>query len=818
MESAWLTRLATPSLMAVCSSLCTASVPTQPWFPQAPPLPAPTGEIIEVATVDELLRAVEIVRPGGTIMVADGHYMVPRYFAIKTDGVTLRGASGNRDSVIIDGAESRHGELLGVTGCSGVTIADLTVQNVKWNGFKLNTDSGVQRVTIRNCVIHNVWQRGVKAVKIPREQREQLRPRDHRIQYCLFYNDRPKRYSDDETDTAETFGGNYIGGIDAMYATGWKISDNVFIGIRGRTGEARGAIFLWHDSRDCVIERNMIIDCDSGICLGNSHRGPETKIHCTRCICRNNFLTNTPENGILADYTADCVIAHNTVHDPDNELMRLIRLVHDNHGLMVANNLLSGPPMRREMTVGDISISGNITRVLTDAFVDVRRGDLHLRGAVPGVTDCAPRLDAALRDIDGQERGDPCDAGADEVVSGDVTFENQAGRQALMQGTNDDIQALIDEVAERSGGEVLIPPGEYLCHNSVMLADNTSLCGEGEVVLRKSDGFSRALISDCGFYYDRVKVAAPSHWQVGWGVTLQAQGDPRGFFDDVRTIAAIEGDDLVLDRPVDHSDFTVRGGATVQNVFPLIAGYGVKGATVDGMVCDGNREANPALNGCRGGAIYLFRSEGCRIRNCVARNFNGDGISFQVSPHTTVEDCEVHSNAGLGLHPGAGSHHTNIRDCDVHENEGGGLFLCWRVAHSRFEGNHIHNNAGHGISVGHKDTDNLFEGNLIEGNGRHGVYLRDEPEYNAGHRCTFRDNTIRNNGRAEDAAIWIDGYTASTRIIDNEIADDREIPASCALHIGPNAGQVQWENNTVTGLERIVSPDSAPVDVRDGRP
>jgi len=382
-----------------------------------------------------------------------------------------------------------------------------------------------------------------------------------------------------------------------------------------------------------------------------------------------------------------------------------------------------------------------------------------------------------------------------------------AGRQTEMQGTNADIQKLVDEAAARGGGEVVIPAGEYLCHNSVMLADNVVLRGNGEVVLRKSDGFSRPLVSDCGFYHDRVKVADPAEWQVGWGVTLQSKENPRGFFDDVRTIAAIEGDDLILDRPVDHADFTVRGGATVQNVFPLIAGYDVTNAVVEGIICDGNRAANPPLNGCRGGALYLFRSEGCEIRGCVARDFNGDGISFQVSPYTTVAGCQVHSNAGLGLHPGAGSHHTTIRDCDVYENEGVGLFLCWRVAHSRFEGNHIHDNGDYGISVGHKDTDNFFAGNLIEGNGRHGVYLRDEPDYNAGHRCTFSENTIRNNGGPEDAAVWVDGFTADTRIIDNQIADDRETPAACALHIGPNVGDVKWEGNTVTGFECIVDPE-----------
>jgi hypothetical protein len=64
------------------------------------------------------------------------------------------------------------------------------------------------------------------------------------VEYCLFVNDRPKRFEDDPTDTPQSFGGDYIGGIDAMYASGWTISDNVFTGIRGRTGAARGAVFL----------------------------------------------------------------------------------------------------------------------------------------------------------------------------------------------------------------------------------------------------------------------------------------------------------------------------------------------------------------------------------------------------------------------------------------------------------------------------------------------------------------------------------------------------------------------------------------------
>ncbi|MHC4643620.1 MAG: GDSL-type esterase/lipase family protein [Planctomycetota bacterium] len=221
--------------------------PDQPWFPKAPALPRPAGQAIEVSSLQELIRAVDEVRPGGTILLADGHYEMPQYIEIKTDNVTLRGASGHRERVVIDGARSRHGELVGIRGCSGVTIADLTIQNIQYNGFKINSDSNVQELTIYNCIIHNIWQRGVKGVKVPKENREAVRPKNCRVQYCLFYNDRPKRLSDDPRDIAN---GNYVGGIDVMYAKNWVVSDNVFIGIRGRTREGRGAIFMWFDAQE----------------------------------------------------------------------------------------------------------------------------------------------------------------------------------------------------------------------------------------------------------------------------------------------------------------------------------------------------------------------------------------------------------------------------------------------------------------------------------------------------------------------------------------------------------------------------------------
>lgn len=390
---------------------------SQAWFPKAPPLPKPEGQVIRVSTVEGLYRAADEVKPGGTILVADGRYLMPRYLEIHTDGVTMRSESGRRERVILDGKDSRHVELVGITGCAGVTIADLTIQNIRANGFKINSDRFATRVTIRNCVIHNIWERGVKGPAVRAEDRTRFRPSDCRIEFCLFYNDHPKRFEDDPADTPTTFDGNYVGGVDAMYARRWTICDNVFVGIQGRTRAARGAVFLWQEAEDCVVERNVIIDCDAGVCLGNSFKPADVPVHATRCVVRNNFVTRCPEQGILADYTRDCRIVHNTVHDPDSRLRRLVRLVHGNDGLVVGNNLLSGPAMSVE-TTSQVRMIGNVTRNATDAFVDAAAGDLHLKGPVEGVVDAADPSAAEAADIDGRPREGKADVGADETNAG----------------------------------------------------------------------------------------------------------------------------------------------------------------------------------------------------------------------------------------------------------------------------------------------------------------------------------------------------------------------------------------------------------------
>jgi len=390
--------------------------PMQSWFPQAPRRAHRPGRAVTVSNVRELVKALRQASPGQTILVADGHYLMPHYVEIRADNVTLRSASGRRERVVLDGSQSRDGELLGFRACSGVTVSDLTIQNVRWNGFKINSETNVQELTIYNCIIHNIWQRGVKGVKVPPADREAVRPRKCRVQYCLFYNDRPKRLSDDPADIAN---GNYIAGIDVMYVKNWVISDNVFVGIQGRTHEGRGAIFLWFDAQDCVIERNIIIDCDVGLQLGNPHRADGVQYHCVGCVARNNFITRAPEAGIVTVHTKDCKVLHNTIHDPESQLGRLIRTVFANDGLVVANNLLSGPRMSNESD-SRIRFVNNCIQEMTDVLVDPSHGNLHLTGGATGLLDRAAALADVTEDIDGQPRGTRVFIGADELTADSV--------------------------------------------------------------------------------------------------------------------------------------------------------------------------------------------------------------------------------------------------------------------------------------------------------------------------------------------------------------------------------------------------------------
>jgi parallel beta-helix repeat protein len=335
------------------------------------------------------------------------------------------------------------------------------------------------------------------------------------------------------------------------------------------------------------------------------------------------------------------------------------------------------------------------------------------------------------------------------------------------------LQKAADEVARRGpagGGVLLIKAGTYTMLDSLHIRAPMTVRGEGrDTVLKKCAQFRSKLLQDFDLSEYVTKVADVSGLRVGMGVTIKDKKLNDGWEASVRSIVAIDGNDVRLDRRPER-DYAFANEAWIQNSFPVISACGIDGVCIEDLVTDGNRAENADvfLDGCRGGGIYLNEARRCVIRRCVACNGNGDGISWQTTEDILVEHCEVFGNACLGLHPGTGSPHTIVRDCKAHHNGEIGLFLCWGVRHGRFENNILEDNGNFGVSIGHKDTDNVFVNNYVRRNGKAGFYFRDEIESTAGHRCTLRQNTIEANGQG-GVGVKIDGQTRDTVLEGNII-------------------------------------------------
>jgi len=367
------------------------------------------------------------------------------------------------------------------------------------------------------------------------------------------------------------------------------------------------------------------------------------------------------------------------------------------------------------------------------------------------------------------------------------------------------IQKAVDRVAAAGGGTVLVKAGTYTLQNSVRLASGITLRGEGpdKTILKKAAAVRSKLRLDADYGEMKATVENVQGFAPGMGVTLLDRVNPTGWTPSVRTIVRIDGDTLYFDRFF-QMDYSVENAGEVFNTFPLIAGYEVHDVHVEDLTADGNRAGSGILDGCQTGAIYFFHSQRMTIRNCVARDYPGDGISTQFVEDPVVEKCEVFDNANLGIHLGTGAARGRVRFNRVHDNGQDGIYLCWRVQHAVYEGNKSWNNGDNGISIGHKDTDNLFINNTVSGNGRAGIYFRDESELNAGHRNTFEENVIEDNGRpgAPGYGVRIEGVTHNLKFVSNTIrssAKGAEAVQPVGIYVGPKADFVVCEHNIFSG-------------------
>ena len=379
--------------------------------------------------------------------------------------------------------------------------------------------------------------------------------------------------------------------------------------------------------------------------------------------------------------------------------------------------------------------------------------------------------------------------------------------EADLIGTdNRALQAAVDYVAGLGGGTVRIGAGEFVMYDSLHLRSHVTVRGvRGKTILLKAKAAVSPLAMDGDFGEEQVTVVNPDGFETGYGITVWDE-QSGGFHTTVGRITGKNGNTFSFNMPL-NADCMVANKAMAATVFPVISGYNLEGARVEDLVIDGNKEQNVALNGCRGGGIFLYRGFGTLIRGCTVKNFNGDGISFQQSNDVLVEDCVSENNAGLGMHPGSGSQRPIVRSCIARNNGEDGLFLCWRVRHGLFEKNLLENNGRYGISIGHKDTDNLIADNEVRGNKEDGVFFRNETLGMAGHRNRLERNVIENNGAGSNAAgIRVRGETRDLVFRENIIRDTR--PAATrqqlvGIRIEEGVGSVTLEGNQIDAGTKV---------------
>jgi nitrous oxidase accessory protein NosD len=247
------------------------------------------------------------------------------------------------------------------------------------------------------------------------------------------------------------------------------------------------------------------------------------------------------------------------------------------------------------------------------------------------------------------------------------------------------------------------------------------------------------------------------------------------------------------------------GDSTCASLFPIFSGENIADVVIENIALDGNKANNENLDGNYAGCVFLQDCSRIAMRNVTARNYNGDGLSWQICHDVLVENCRSHDHAGLGLHPGSGSQRPTMRGNRVERNDIG-IFFCWGVKFGLAEKNRIDSCRSSGVSIGHRDNNNLVRDNEIVNSGKVGVLFRPERgKAFAPHRNRVENNRIIDSGPDDGVGIDVQGETDAIVLSRNDIRETRMPMKRIGIRLGSQTGQVELVENKIDGLAVPVS-------------
>ncbi len=387
-----------------------------------------------------------------------------------------------------------------------------------------------------------------------------------------------------------------------------------------------------------------------------------------------------------------------------------------------------------------------------------------------------------------------------------LTITVGQGKADLVGSDHKVVQAGVDYVAGLGGGTVRLLPGVFRFRNAVQLRSGVRVAGSGvDTVCIKEPVVKTVLVENSDWYDQEITLKDASGFSVGDGIVVRTK-NPHNGGEDIfrRTLVARSGNRFKLNQML-QENFWTKEGAAASRMHSLFEGYRIADVAIEDICLDGNRAQSEFLNGNYVGCVFLRESNRIRMKKVTARNFNGDGISYQVCHDVRVEDCVSHDHAGYGLHPGSGSQRTVVTGCRLERNDIG-FFFCWGVKWGLVEKNVMADNRRFGVSIGHNDTDNIVRMNEVLRSGKFGIYLRQEhgPTF-APSRNRIEGNRVVDSGNESGAAVEIEGVTEQVMLQGNVLLETRGAASRVGVRIGKDAKAITLSGNRIEGFSAAVA-------------
>lgn len=385
-------------------SVSAVSIPQGSSANYCEPLPPPTGVVLSITDETTLRDQAYNAASGTTLLIQPGVYHMQSFIHIINSGISLRGASGNRDDVILDFGGMVGGYFGILVDADDVTIANLTIQNANDHGVSIQ---GKDRPVLYNLHIRDIGDQLVKVNPAGNGSEDGLLACS-RLEY---------------TTTAPD---EYTNGISAHDAHRWTVRDNEWFRIRTPGNSPVPTILFWSGSSDTIVERNLLVDCYQGISFGNASHGAGDHLG---GVVRNNMIFASQPHDVVIEmvHASGWLVAHNTallLNPAPGLTWGMEARFDDSQGTFAYNLTNQDIWASRDGAQG--TLSGNITNTQSGWFVNAAAGDLHLSATAVAAIDQATPLAQVPDDFDGDGRpvGPASDIGADEYVG--LPFEPTA--------------------------------------------------------------------------------------------------------------------------------------------------------------------------------------------------------------------------------------------------------------------------------------------------------------------------------------------------------------------------------------------------------